>query len=65
MQIKDNTFTSAKLQIITSRKAKKKTVATQTGSCDFLRKTRLDAHNHYFDKVKFAGNSVDSTGTAL
>ena len=52
-------FASAKLQIITSRKAKK------PGSRDFLRKTKLGAHNDYSDKnaqMKFAGNSVDSTG---
>ena len=39
----------------------KKTLAAQTGFCYFLRKTRLGAHS----QVKFAGNSVDSTGTDL
>ena len=55
MQTKDNTSFIFRICKIADhhlpQSKKKNTVATQTGSCDFLRKTRLDAHNHYFDKM--------------
>ena len=43
-------FTYCKFKAYCKWKAKK-TLAAQTESRDFLRKTRLGAHNHYSDKM--------------